>query len=793
MKGKWRQNLHIEPPCGWMNDPNGLCFYDGLYHVYFQYSPDTPCGESTRRWGHYVSSDLLSWKYKGVVLTADIPEDRDGVFSGSAVTFPDHIEFFYTGNVLEDGSFDYILEGRGANVIFASSSDGSKMSPKQILLRNTDYPDFCSCHVRDPKVSYENGLYKMVLGARSISDQGLVLLYEGPSVDKLEYKGSLSVPDMGYMWECPDMFELDGFRYLAVCPQGTERGECRFQNIFHSGYFTINGNTLSEFEEFDYGFDFYAPQTFVAPDGRRLLIGWMGIGDDSYSNPTVELGWQHCLTLPRELSVAPDGKLLQNPVRELNVLKGSCKEIAGEAWEGLPFEIDVEVQAEVRDDLAACVGVVGVAGVDGVAGVAGVAGVDGAGTDDYSDDFVLEISGARLSWSRENGTMILQFMNGEGYGRECRKMQIDSLSDVRVIADVSSLEIYINGGRYVMSTRFYPEYRQVRTYVKGASAKICPLRLKDTLVAIGEALIDFIPDKNGCEFHEVGAFSPAVGGAPANVCAAFSKLGGKARMLTKLGDDPFGNVITRTLDQAGVDTSYISRTAEANTALAFVSLAKDGGRVFSFYRNPSADMLFAPSEVTGDMLDDCYALHFCSVSLGDFPMKDAHRTAITIARHRGAIISFDPNLRFMLWDDLDELKRVVNEFIPDCDILKISDEELEFISGTSDIAEAIPAFFVGNVKLVIITKGKDGACALGSFGVIESSVPAVKAIDTTGAGDAFIGAFLWRLKKAGISREDLDSCSSSVISDCLDFANHYCSLSVQKHGAIPSYPEIEEL
>ena len=362
-----------------------------------------------------------------------------------------------------------------------------------------------------------------------------------------------------------------------------------------------------------------------------------------------------------------------------------------------------------------------------------------------------------------------------------------------MIADTSSLEIYINDGRYVMSTRFYPEHRQVKIAVSGASSEVSALRLNDTLVAIGEALIDFIPDKTGCEFHEVGAFSPATGGAPANVCGAFSKLGGKSRMITKLGNDPFGNVITRTLNEAGVDTSYFYYTDEPNTALAFVSLAKDGNRVFSFYRNPSADMLFAPSEVTSEMLDDCYALHFCSVSLGDFPMRDAHKTAITLARRQGAIVSFDPNLRFMLWDDRDALKRVIWEFLPECDILKISDEELEFITGESDFEKALPVLFTGSVKLVILTKGKDGASAVNLCGMVDSAVPAVKATDTTGAGDAFIGSFLWSLKKRGIVRDDLATCSNELIKECLDFANRYCSISVQRPGAIPSYPEIGEL
>ena len=754
MKGKWRQNLHIEPPEGWMNDPNGLCFFDGLYHVYFQYSPGTPNGESVRRWGHYVSPDLLSWKYKGIVLDADIPEDRDGVFSGCALPSGDHIDFFYTGNVMEDGDYDYVLEGRGANVIHVASSDGSKMSSKKVLLRNSDYPDFCSCHVRDPKVWIEDGVYKMVLGARTKDDHGCVLLYEGADIDSFEYKECLTVPDLGFMWECPDMFMLGDKKFLAFCPQGVAREEFRLQNIFQSGYFNVDGGKLTDFEEFDYGFDFYAPQTFIAPDGRRLIIGWMGIGDDSYTNPTIELGWQHCLTLPRELTVGSDGKILQNPIRELDSLKKKTKPVDGEAWEGLPFEINAS---------------------------------------EFTDNVSVSVSGAEITWNKESCVLSLHFTNGEGYGRTERKIRIASLESLRVIADVSSLEIYINGGRYVMGTRFYPEHRQVKVSVEGASASVNTLRLNDTLVAIGEALIDFIPDKKGCEFYEVGSFSPATGGAPANVCGAFSKLGGKARMITQLGRDPFGDVITRTLNEAGVDTSCISYTDEANTALAFVSHTTDGKSTYSFYRNPSADMLFDPTDITAEMFDDCYALHFCSVSLGDFPMKDAHRAAITIARRQGAIVSFDPNLRFMLWDDKDELKRVIWEFIPDCDIVKISDEELEFITGTSDINEALPLLFVGGVKLVILTKGKDGADCYSAAGSVSSVSTKVTAVDTTGAGDGFIGSFLWKLRTLGIGKDNLGDCPLTVLKECLDFANRFCAISVQRKGAIPSSPEFREL
>ena len=314
-----------------------------------------------------------------------------------------------------------------------------------------------------------------------------------------------------------------------------------------------------------------------------------------------------------------------------------------------------------------------------------------------------------------------------------------------------------------------------------------------TLVAIGEALIDFIPSRKGCDFDDVESFFPAVGGAPANVCAAFSKLGGKSAFLSQLGDDPFGHKILRTLDKAGIDTSYIALTDEANTALAFVSLAADGDRTFSFYRKPSADMLYSPSQVDENAFDDVFALHFCSVSLGDFPMKSAHSRAIEIAQEKGALISFDPNLRFMLWNSEEALKNAVLEFIPKADILKISDEELEFITGCTDIEEALPKLFGEGVKLVLFTCGKDGMFAFTEKASAHKISPVVNVVDTTGAGDASIGSFLWKLNDSGITKSNIKDISSDTLGEALDFATKFCTISVQQKGAIPSYPTLEQV
>lgn len=314
---------------------------------------------------------------------------------------------------------------------------------------------------------------------------------------------------------------------------------------------------------------------------------------------------------------------------------------------------------------------------------------------------------------------------------------------------------------------------------------------KDTLIAIGEALIDFIPNETGCDFENVTSFHPKVGGAPANVCGAFSVLGGKSKIITQLGDDPFGRKIEKELKNFGIDTSLISFTDKANTALAFVSLEKNGNRTFSFYRNPSADMLFDKEQITDNMFDDAYALHFCSVSLGDFPMKEAHKAAIEIAAKKDTIISFDPNLRFPLWKSKEELNKTVHEFIPLSDIIKISDEELAFLTGEEEIENVLPQLFTGNVKLIIYTCGSKGAYAYTKTQKAFSPCQKVNAIDTTGAGDGFIGSFLFGLKSLEKTKDTLEKITKEELEKMLHFSNQFCGESVQHNGAIDSYKKIQ--
>ena len=313
------------------------------------------------------------------------------------------------------------------------------------------------------------------------------------------------------------------------------------------------------------------------------------------------------------------------------------------------------------------------------------------------------------------------------------------------------------------------------------------------VISIGEALIDFIPNQKVCELKDVISFERVAGGAPANVSAVVAKLGGKSNFISKLGKDAFGDYIIETLKEANVNTDYVLRTDKANTGLAFVSLKEDGNRDFSFYRNPSADMLLEANEVKKEWFKECHSLHFCSVDLIECPMKDAHKKAIEFALENKSIISFDPNVRLPLWDSEESCRDAILEFLHLAHIVKISDEELEFITGYDTVDKAKEVLFNGNVKLVLFTKGKDGAEIYTKDKVVSIEGNVVEVVDTTGAGDSFIGAFLFKLLENEVNLDGIDKLSCDTIRDYLLFANHYAAYSTTKKGAIASYANLEEI
>lgn len=313
------------------------------------------------------------------------------------------------------------------------------------------------------------------------------------------------------------------------------------------------------------------------------------------------------------------------------------------------------------------------------------------------------------------------------------------------------------------------------------------------LIAIGECLIDFTPSEQAGALAEVSSFTKNAGGAPANVAAVAAKLGQHAALLSQVGQDAFGDFLIKTMEMAGVDTTYISQTTEGETSLAFVSLTDDGNRDFLFYRRNAADLLYRKEQLPKNLLKAGDILHFCSVNLVESPMKYTHEALIEQAHDAGCLVSFDPNVRLPLWHDTKACRQTILDFLPKAHIVKLSDEELTFLTHIENEQQAVHTLLQEKVQVLFVTHGADGATLYTKQQCVKVSANMVQAIDTTGAGDAFIGAVLSILLENDITPKTLEQFCESQADSLLSFANQYAGASTQKHGAIASYLAKDEL
>ena len=303
------------------------------------------------------------------------------------------------------------------------------------------------------------------------------------------------------------------------------------------------------------------------------------------------------------------------------------------------------------------------------------------------------------------------------------------------------------------------------------------------VVAFGELLIDFVPTVTGRNLADAEAFKKAAGGAPANVAAGLVRLGVTSAFMGMVGEDGFGHFLADTLRGIGVDTSPLRFTAKARTALAFVSLHADGEREFLFYRSPSADMLMAPEDVDEAAIRAARAFHFGSISLIAEPARTGTLHAVALARRHNKIITYDPNLRLALWPHADAAREGMRLGLAEAEIVKISDEELTFLTGNPDPVAAARSLWHPRLKLVAITLGSAGCYWLTSEE--QGQVPgfSVKAVDATGAGDAFMAGLI-----GGLLAEDEILTDRRHLDTICRFANAAGALTTTGRGAIPSLP-----
>lgn len=443
----WYPIFHLAPPAGWMNDPNGLIYFNGRYHAFFQHHPASAY-QGPMHWGHATSTDMLYWQHEPVALAPGDKYDRDGCFSGSAVDDDGVLSLIYTGHIcLDDRGNDSII--REVQCL-ATSHDGIHFEKQGCVLT----PPEGIMHFRDPKVWHEDGSWWMVIGARDASDNGQVLLYRGTSLRDwhLEHVLAHSAAGKSYMWECPDFFRCGNFHWLMFSPQGMPPSGYRFRNLFQSGVlagswkpgsvFALKGG----FEELDYGHDFYAPQSMLAEDGRRIIMAWMNMWDSPV--PTRSEAWAGCLTLPREV-FERDGRLCQRPVREVESLRKKCQPLSPVRLQGLQLLTENVQAAELL--------------------------VTWHTVDSHAEHYGVRLGdGLRLYVDNQAGRLVLwRYYPEEGLdGYRSVELPDTEYLTLRIFLDRSSVEVFVNDGEATLSSRIYPQAdsRQLSLYAAHGDA-----------------------------------------------------------------------------------------------------------------------------------------------------------------------------------------------------------------------------------------------------------------------------------------------------------------------------------
>ena len=435
-KRDYRPKIHFSPEKGWMNDPNGMVYVDGVYHFFYQKYPyDTSWGPM--HWGHATSRDLIHWEHQPIAL---YPDELGFIFSGSAV--------YDTQNSSEYGTNEnppiiaiytsHHKDGLEQQSIAYSNDKGRHFEKSYLnpVIKNPGISDF-----RDPKAFWNpvRRCWSLVLAA-----QDRVFFYASQDMKNWEKTGEFG-PEGNHVkgvWECPDLFEIDGQQIMTCCPQGVDQKGYDYQTVYQCGYFPVEFDlknksySFGKFQEFDKGFDIYATQTFADEAGRRILIGWMGIPDADYDNDaTVAYDWIHALTMPRELEWK-DGKILQHPLKEMKDLRKNaftCELEAFTKW--APADCCFELRLDVEE----------------------------------AKNLELKLrEDVTISW--KDGLFTLS-MGESGRGRKQRFAKVEELSDITIFSDTSAIEIFINNGETVLTTRVYSEHLEQKVELVSREVK----------------------------------------------------------------------------------------------------------------------------------------------------------------------------------------------------------------------------------------------------------------------------------------------------------------------------------
>ena len=421
---QWHNKFHLEMPKGLVNDPNGLCYHQGKYQIFFQWNP-FGCEHKHKHWTYTQTTDFINYTKSQIALAPVDKFDKDGCYSGSARSKNNKLEIIYTANLKDEQNIRYPRQ-----VLVKQDDDGEFIKEKIII---DTVPKGYTTHFRDPYIFTKNNRSFIILGAQRENLTGCALIYEEIDENWI-FRGELKtqLTDFGYMWECPNLFTIDDKDILVFCPQGLKAQKYQYQNLYQAGYLIgqFNPDTLEfthgEFHEFDMGFDFYAPQVLVH-ENRHILIGWVGMPDKLQDYPTINDGWVHSLTLPRELILKND-KLYQRPISELNELNQNTTTKINTDKISLSANKKLEISIPLKDISS------------------------WQGKLKFNDEYIL------LTYDKNTSVFTIDRNQLKLGGKGIRQFLVKTQDELNlsVYIDNSIIELYLQDGEYYATFCYYP-------------------------------------------------------------------------------------------------------------------------------------------------------------------------------------------------------------------------------------------------------------------------------------------------------------------------------------------------
>lgn len=421
---QWHNKFHLEMPKGLVNDPNGLCYHQDKSQIFFQWNP-FGCEHKHKHWTYTQTTDFINYTKPQIALAPVDKFDKDGCYSGSARSKNNKLEIIYTANLKDEQNIRYPRQ-----VLVKQDDDGEFIKEKIII---DTVPKGYTTHFRDPYIFIKNNRSFIILGAQRENLTGCALIYEEIDENWI-FRGELKtrLTDFGYMWECPNLFTIDDKDILVFCPQGLKAQKYQYQNLYQAGYLIgqFNPDTLEfthgEFHEFDMGFDFYAPQVLVH-ENRHILIGWVGMPDKLQDYPTIDDGWVHSLTLPRELILKND-KLYQRPIAELNKLNQNTTTKMNKDKISLSTNKKLEISIPLKDIS------------------------NWQGKLKFNDEYIL------LTYDKNNSIFTIDRSQLKLGGKGIRQFLVKTQDELNlsVYIDNSIIELYLQDGEYYATFCYYP-------------------------------------------------------------------------------------------------------------------------------------------------------------------------------------------------------------------------------------------------------------------------------------------------------------------------------------------------